>query len=174
MTKLFINNTLAKTFIASLLLLSSALQASGKSPMIDLEQEIIIKAKRQTADLKNKIATYIDNVVISQGTLNITADSVKVYIAEDESETYIAKGKPAIFEQTLSDGETVLLEANTIIYQPSQQTLTISGNALLRQAGSEVKGSKITYNILTEQLEAESNPDEEVTTILQPKKKAAP
>jgi lipopolysaccharide export system protein LptA len=142
--------------------------------MIDLEQEIVIKAKRQSADLKNKIATYLDNVVISQGTLNMTADTVKVYISKDESETYIAKGKPAILKLILADGEPVSLEANTIIYQPSQQTVIISGNALLRQAGSEVKGSKITYNMLTEQLEAESNPDEEVTTILQPPKKAAP
>tara|TARA_B110000881_G_scaffold151004_1_gene134014 strand:- start:216 stop:740 length:525 start_codon:yes stop_codon:yes gene_type:complete len=174
MTKRFTNNLLTKTFIASLYCLSSAVYAGENNPFIDLEQEIVIKAKRQSADLKNKIATYLDNVVISQGTLNITADTVKVYISKDESETYIAKGEPAIFSQILADGEPVSLEAKTIIYQPSQQKITISGNALVRQAGSEVKGSKITYNILSEQLEAESNPDEEVTTILQPKKKATP
>ena len=46
--------------------------------------------------------------------------------------------------------------------------ITISGNALVKQAGSEVSGDEITYNTLNEKLEATSTNNQSVTTILQP------
>ena len=164
-----------KPFIKKLLASVAALAliaAPAWAAKIDLEQEIVIKSKRQAGDLKNKIASYLDDVEITQGTLVIKADLVQVYSQEDhETETYIAKGQPAIFEQQLEDGSIVHLEADEIKYQPLISTITISGNALLRQAGSEVSGDKIVYNTLTEQLEAEGGSDQAVTTILKPKAK---
>ena len=149
--------------------------ADAQAAKIDLEQEIVIKSQRQAGDLKNKIASYLDDVEITQGSLSIQADLVQVYSQVDhETETYIAKGDPAIFEQSLEDGTKITLQADEIRYEPLIYTITISGNALLRQAGSEVTGSKIIYNTLTEQLEAESNKNESVTTILKPKAKKIP
>lgn len=139
----------------------------------DLQQEVTIKSKRQAADLKNKISSYLDEVNITQGSISITADIVQVFSRFDKTlntntDTYLAKGKPAVFKQQLEDGSLITLQANEIKYQPHLNIIIISGNALLKQAGSEVRGSKIVYNTLTEQLEAESNQDEIVTTILQP------
>lgn len=134
----------------------------------DFSQEIQIKAKRQSADLKNKIASYLDNVVITQGSLTISADLVQV-ISATENKIYIAKGNPARFEQQLTDDSPIVLEAEKIRYEPGKNLITIEGNAKLSQEGSEVSGTKITYNTLTEQLEAESKPNQAVTTILQPK-----
>jgi len=136
----------------------------------DLKEEILISADRTAGDLKNRIASYIDDVIITQGSLKIHADLVQVL--EDEasnSETYIAKGSPATFEQLLEDGTPIKLEASEITYEPSIYTITISGNAKLSQEGSEVNGDKIIYNTLTEQLEAKSKPQERITTILKPK-----
>ena len=164
-----------KNLTASFILLTSSLlvcTSSSAEKMADNDQQIIIKSQRQAGDLKNKIASYLDNVTITQCTLKITADLVQVYQAENKAETYIAKGKPAIFEQLLADGNKITLQANEIIYEPKLHSIIISGNALLRQAGSEVRGSKITYNTQTEQLEAESNTDDTVTTILKPKQEA--
>ena len=152
---------------ATLLVLPSSIAAK-----VDLEKEIVIKSKRQAGDLKNKIASYLDDVQITQGSLTIKADLVQVYSNSDsDEETYVAKGKPATFEQLLEDGTPINLQANEIKYEPAINTITISGDALLRQAGSEVSGSKIIYNTKTEQLEAESASNESVTTILKPKKK---
>jgi lipopolysaccharide export system protein LptA len=47
----------------------------------------------------------------------------------------------------------------------------ISGNALLQQEGSEVSGSRITYNIATQYVNAESKSNERTKTIFQPKEK---
>ena len=172
MAKPFSQNQIASFIVTTLIWgLTTINTSTALAQNIDFDQEITIKAKRQSGDLKNKIASYIDNVTITQGSLKITADIVLIYQADKENPKYVAKGKPAIFEQTLTDGEKIILQADEIIYQPTSHSLVISGNALLQQAGSEVRGSKITYNTLTEQLEAESNQDEKVTTILKPKAK---
>ncbi|MCW8864987.1 MAG: lipopolysaccharide transport periplasmic protein LptA [Colwellia sp.] len=139
----------------------------------DLTQEITIKSKRQSADLKNKIASYLEDVSIRQGSIAITADIVQVFSKTNEKtgkkyDTYLAKGKPALFQQQLEDGSLISLQANEIKYQPEQNIITVSGNAQVRQAGSKVTGEIITYNTLNEKLEAESNSEDSVTTILQP------
>ena len=158
-------NLLCLTAVALLLPVAQA-------EKFDVEQEIKISSSRQAADLKNKIFSYIDNVMISQGTLTINADLVQVITQEvTEDKVYIAKGSPATFEQTLEDGSPINLQANEIRYEPSKNIVVISGNALLRQEGSEVSGSKITYNFDTEYVNAESLANEIVKTVLQPKSK---
>lgn len=168
MPKQFIKNLTVSLFLLASTGLVNLVIAEE---LADFDQEIIIKSQRQAADLKNKIASYLDDVSITQGTLKITADLVQVFQAVKDAETYVAKGDPAIFEQLLADGSKIILQANEIVYEPTIHMVTISGNALLQQAGSEVRGSKINYNILTEKLEAESNTDDTVTTILKPKQK---
>ncbi len=153
--------------IASLSIIPSAMAAKS-----DLEQEIMIKSIRQSGDLKNKIISYLDKVVITQGSLVIKADLVQVLKKENtDDDVYIAKGKPATFTQLLEDGTPIKMQADEIIYEATTHSITISGNALLSQEGSEVRGSKIIYNTLTERLEAESYINETVTTILKPKTK---
>jgi len=166
---------LFKKTINSLLLSSLffTLTAPVYAAKKDLTQEITIKAKRQSADLKNKIASYLDEVRINQGSIAINADIVQVYSqinekTKEKSDTYLAKGKPAIFKQELEDGSMISLQANEIKYQPDLHMITVSGNAQVKQAGSKVTGEKITYNTSSEKLEAISSQNESVTTILQP------
>lgn len=159
---------LVSPFLLSLLIATPSVLAAK----IDIEQEIIIKAKRQEGDLKNKIASYLDDVSITQGSLTISADVVQVLSQpNNDNKVYIAKGNPAKFQQLLEDGSPINLQANEIRYEPALHTITISGKALLSQAGSEVSGSKITYNTQTEKLAAESNQNEAVVTILKPRSK---
>lgn len=133
----------------------------------DFEQEIKIVAKKQSSDLKNKIASYLENVKITQGSISIEADLVQVANESGtQSKYYLAKGNPAKFSQTLDNGQKIELQANEISYSPSTNTIIIKGNASISQEGSMVAGDIITYNISTEQLTAESTGA--VTTILKP------
>jgi lipopolysaccharide export system protein LptA len=164
-----------KKFTMGLLLTSLilGLTSPANAAKKDLNQEITIKSKRQSADLKNKIASYLDDVSITQGSISIIADIVQVYSNVDDEtgekfDTYLAKGQPAIFKQQLEDGSLISLQANEIKYQPDQYSITVSGNAQVKQAGSKMNGDIITYNTLNEKLEGQSNNDEHVTTILQP------
>jgi len=153
-------------------MLSGTLFSSAFAESFDATQKIEINASRQAADLKNKIFSYIDNVVITQGSLIIRADLVQVLTqSKDEEKTYIAKGKPATFEQTLADGTPLSLQADEIRYEPGNNLVIISGNALLQQEDSEVSGSRITYNIETQYVNAESKTNERTKTIFQPKEK---
>ncbi|PCH97824.1 MAG: lipopolysaccharide transport periplasmic protein LptA [Gammaproteobacteria bacterium] len=158
-------------------LLLSSLFFTLATPVIaakkDLTQEITIDSNRQSADLKNKIVSYFGKVRISQGSIAITADTVQVYSQIDEktkvkSDTYLAKGKPALFKQQLEDGSLISLQANEIKYQPDLYIITVSGNAEVKQAGSQVTAEVITYNTSSEKLEAISSENNSVTTILQP------
>jgi len=169
MCKPFIKKLKTKlTFLAALLILVPAVSAEK----FDVEQEIKISSSRQAADLKNKIFSYIDNVIITQGTLKIHAELVQVITQEkSDNKIYIAKGSPATFEQTLQDGSPINLQAKEIRYEPGMNIVVISGDALLRQEGSEVSGSKITYNFETEYVNAESLENAKVETALQPKNK---
>lgn len=165
-----IKNISKGALLTSLFLVLSAPVNAAKK---DLTQEITIKSKRQSADLKNKIASYLDEVSISQGSISINATIVQVYSTvnketKQKSDTYLAKGKPAIFKQQLEDGSLISLQANEIKYQPDLHIITVSGNAEVKQAGSKVTSETITYNTLTEKLEAISSENESVTTILQP------
>ncbi len=169
-TLMSIKNINKGLLLASLFFTLSAPASAAKK---DLIQEITIKSKRQSADLKNKIASYLDEVSITQGSISIIADVVQVYSQIDdktkiESDTYLAKGNPAIFKQQLEDGSLISLQANEIKYQPDLNIITVSGNAQVKQAGSKVTGETITYNTLSEKLEAISSDNESVTTILQP------
>ncbi|GAA0811768.1 hypothetical protein GCM10009111_04710 [Colwellia asteriadis] len=160
------------------LLLGSALFFTASLNVVyaakkDLNQEITVDSKKTAADLKNKIASYLGSVSIRQGSILISADLVQVFSNKDEnsdekSDVYLAKGSPALFQQELEDGSLISLQADEIKYQPSLNIITVAGNAVVKQAGSEVSGSKIIYNTLSEKLEAESNNNETVTTILQP------
>ena len=169
MYKQFTKKIRVNLLLSSLILLPLNVAYSA---IVDLDQQIVIKAKRQASDLKNKIASYLDDVVITQGSLSIHADVVQVISqANSDNKIYIARGKPAVFRQLLDDGQPIHLKANEIKYEPATHTITISGNASVSQEGSLVSGNKIIYNTLTEQLTAESNTDDTVTTILQPQNK---
>lgn len=167
MNRQFINRMRSSALILGLFI-SATFQLNAAE--VDLKQEISIDADRQAADLKNKIFSYIDNVVIKQGSLVIKADLVQVITESvSDAKTYVAKGNPATFEQTLEDGTPIFLQANEIKYEPFKNTVIISGNAELRQEGSKVNGSVITYNFQTEQVHANSENNERVKTVLQPK-----
>lgn len=151
--------------VFTVLLISIA--GTANAAQDDFNKEVVINAKRQASDLKNKIASYIEDVKITQGTLSIEADIVEVSNEKNSTNKYyLAKGKPAKFSQLLDDGQLIELKADEIAYSPGTNIITIKGNASVSQAGSKVSGDIIVYNTLTEQLTAESS--ESVTTILKP------
>ncbi len=163
----FIKNMPIKLCLSALLLSSMSLANAAQQ---DFDKEVVINAKKQSSDLKNKIASYIEDVKITQGTLTIEADIVQVANEKgSENKFYVAKGKPATFSQLLDDGQLIELKADEITYSPATNTITIKGNASVSQAGSKVTGDTIVYNTLSEQLTAESS--ESVTTILKPEPK---
>lgn len=124
----------------------------------DFSEDILISADRQGADLKTRTSIYFDNVVISQGGLQINADLAQVTTNQNAETIYSLKGKPAKLTQTLDDGNEISLEAQEITYQPDNFLITIKGQAKLQQQNSQVLADEIIYHMQTERLDANGLP----------------
>lgn len=111
------------------------------------------------------LMTITGQALIEQNTNKITAEKI---VYQLDTEQFNAQGIPAKLQQALENGDKISLEANSIIYQPSIELITIEGKAKLTQEGSEVLANKIIYNLVTEQMQASGNAEQAVTTILKP------
>lgn len=119
----------------------------------DFSQPITIVSGTQFVDGINDIAVYKDNVIITQGSLKISADEVRIDAsAGDGNEVFIAVGEPASFQQTAQDGSLVKAMAKEIRYTRVDKKINLSGEAELAQDLSTVTGQNITFDMLNEQL----------------------
>ena len=80
--------------IAALLLATSA--AAERS---DREKEIVVGADRLTADDANRTSTFEGSVVVTQGTMRMTASKVTVKEDAQRHKFYVASGSPVTFRQ---------------------------------------------------------------------------
>ncbi|MCH1929445.1 lipopolysaccharide transport periplasmic protein LptA [Shewanella sp. A25] len=154
--------------LASLMLMSSM---GAFAKVGDLQQEVKIKAVSQTADIKNNQIIFYGPVEVTQGSIKIQANELRAFSAEgDNSKILVATGNPATYSQILDDGRPATASAKEIRYEMASRTLTLKGQATLDQAGSQVTGNLIRYNITQQKLIAEStgSGDDRVITIIQP------
>lgn len=155
--------------ISALLVLCTRSAFSNEN---DFGLPIEIGSNSQFIDGKNKTALYKDNVLITQGSLTIEADEVEVIASEGSGrEIFVARGNPASYSQELEDGNPVSAKANEIRYEVAKRTISLTGNAELKQDTSQVKGNSITFDMVTEQLLATGGANDasgRVTTVFTP------
>ncbi len=136
----------------------------------DSEQPVYIDSDSQQLDMKSNQVTFLGDVNLKQGSININADKVIVTrnAVNGEIEEIQGFGKPATFSQLTDDGKTLYGEADDLHYQLVDDRLIMTKNAMLSQDGSIIRGSKITYQIASQKLVADSDSSERVSTVLQP------
>ncbi len=136
----------------------------------DTAQPVYIDSDSQQLDMKSNKVTFVGNVSLKQGSINITADTLSVTRDEQGQEIKMiqATGKPAKFSQLLDDGRTIKGQANDLQYLLSSDQLTMTGKAQLAQDGNLIQGSSIKYQIAQQKLMADGSEQERVTTVLQP------
>ena len=157
----------------------------------DSEQPISILADQAEHDDATRITIYRGNVVIDQGSLHITGDTVTInFDARDEVTKITAAGAPAHFRQ-LPDGDTNHRKAwaKQMEYFPEQDLIMLSGDALYEKDGSRVQADRLVYDsrnsrfkALTDAAGAPTSEDgqatekkpERVRIQIKPKKKTAP
>lgn len=169
MLKPYINRALKLSLVG--MMTYSALVAGIEE---DFTKAIAVDSKYQFADKKSKKSIFKEQVHIKQGSLNVYADEVEVDASMGEgNEIFIATGKPATYSQKEAEGTEIKASANKIEYRRQSRTLTLDGNAQLKQNNSSVKGELIIFNMQLEQIMAEGEDQESgrVTTIFQPEAK---
>ncbi|GDY26501.1 lipopolysaccharide export system protein LptA [Agarivorans sp. Toyoura001] len=135
----------------------------------DFNKQIIVDADRQQVNIKENRVTFYNNVVVTQGSIKMHAEELSVIGSEEKgSEVMIAKGEPATFYQLLDSGKPIEAEANEVRYDLKTQTLTLTNNAQLKQEESLVKGQMIKYSINKQEMVAQGDENNRVTTIFLP------
>ena len=105
-----------------------------------------------------RTAIYEGHVVMSQGTMMMTADLIEVRQDERGFSVGSATGKPVYFRQKL-DGREDNAEgwADRIIYDARAETLELSGQARLKRGDDELRGNRIVYDAKTEFYQAQGS-----------------
>ena len=121
----------------------------------DTNQPLNVVSKEQIADFDSNKAIFLENVIATQGTMEVHDDKAELTRDEnDELKEVIAYGKPATFKQLQENGKVIHSQSSIIQYLPKKNLLILIGRATIWQENSHVDGERIEYNTITKQLKA--------------------
>jgi lipopolysaccharide export system protein LptA len=124
----------------------------------DKDQPINIQSDhgdfQSAASTDNGTGTYTGNVVITQGSIRITADKAVLHMANGEIQSADITGTPATFQQQPDSGPLSHGVANQITYDANNNQVVLTGNADVQQGERQIAGDLITYDTATEHVTA--------------------
>lgn len=157
---------------------AAALPAPAESA--DREKEVVINADNSLGDIGSKVMTLTGNVVVTQGTMRITA--AKMTFREDAkgNRTYVADGAPVTFRQKRDKvDEWVEGTADRAEFDAGNDMLRLFNRARVKSNQNEITGDFISYDMKRELAEVSGAPpgkaapsDSRVKVIIMPPKKA--
>lgn len=125
----------------------------------DRYKRMTITAKSVEINDERGLSKYGGPVIIVQGSMRITAQTVIVYHNKQRKITRImAYGRPARYK-VRPDKEPYDLRssANRLEYYPSRNQMRMYGNARVKQGPRDFRSNKIKYNLLTNHVTAGSS-----------------
>ncbi|MEO9654762.1 lipopolysaccharide transport periplasmic protein LptA [Marinomonas sp.] len=137
----------------------------------DTRQPLDIQADEASFDQQTGEAIYKGNVYITQGTIQIEAEYLKITtdVQTQQFNKLEAKGKPAKFSQQVDlDGNMVISQGNQINYSTTSGKLEITGDGYLNQTDNKVSADYILYMVNTGAFEASKKDTGRVSMTLQP------
>ncbi|UQY35990.1 lipopolysaccharide transport periplasmic protein LptA [Pseudomonas fulva] len=149
----------------------------------DRDQPIRVQADSAELDDKQGVAVYRGDVVITQGTMKITGDTVTItQNAQGDIDVFTSVGKPAYYEQKpAADKQIVKAYGLTIQYFAANERIVLIDQAKVVQEGNTFEGEKIVYDTRRQIVNAGratgtnvSSPRPRIDMVIQPQKKAAP
>jgi lipopolysaccharide export system protein LptA len=161
--------------IAAALILPAA-----QAERADREKEVVLLADKGLADDNRKVSTFEGNVVITQGTMRVTAN--KVTLSEKGTfKCYVAQGAPVTFRQKRDNvDEWVEGFAERAEFDDQTDVLKLFNRARVKSGQNEITGDFISYDMRREVAEVTggqsgkplpSTPDQRVKVIILPPKK---
>ena len=136
----------------------------------DQNQPVSLEADRATYNEGTGITTYTGNVLITQGSIRIEADSIVVNLTTNRGiKDATAKGRPARFQQQISTDKGVARgEGQSVVYDAQAGLVILTGNALLTQDGARFSGNSIRYSITQGDVEAQGSSQNRVKIVIPP------
>ena len=143
--------------LKELLALSMLLAFTSTASALESDRQQPLKIVADTAliDEKDGTATYTGNVVLTQGTLRIAADSLKIRTDQGKVDIVMAVGQPALFSQVPEPNQAeVIAKAKNIDYLVRDQKLLLKRKASIVQGENIFRGEEIVYEIQSQRLQA--------------------
>lgn len=170
--------------LAALLVATLAAAASNAwAEKGDREKEIVVGADRLTADDANRTSTFDGNVVVTQGTMRMTAGKVVVREDAQRHKFYVASGSPVTFRQKRDKvDEWVEGTADRAEFDDRNDVLKLYNKARVKSNQNEITGDFISYDMKREVAEVSGAPPGQAAPestgrvkviIMPPKKEAA-
>lgn len=166
--KFILNSGLAALAIG-LLAVTSASQCWALRS--DREQPIDIKADRVEINEIKEVSEYIGNVHLKQGSLDIKADKITVYLNKGRLTRIAITGNPATFKQQPEDNQDIVeSSAQRMEYFATKEHLVLKDNARVVQGRNHFSGDFIEYDTLNSTVKANKDEDSDsrVHAIIQP------
>jgi lipopolysaccharide transport protein LptA len=142
----------------------------------DRKEKVIINAVDGDADHAKGFYKLEKSVVITQGTLRLTADRGTAQTNANENYNAVLNGKPVCFRQRTDNGDWAQGVADRVDYDSGKGIVELFGNAILFVGEDETAANYITYNTQTSKYEAReskgrASEGKGVTFVLQPRDK---
>lgn len=170
-----------RTLLPALLAALLAATAPARAEKADREKVINVVADRLTADDQNSISTFEGSVVITQGTMRVTAARVVVTEDTEGFKRYVASGAPVTFRQKREKADDFIEgNAERAEFDDRTEILKLFNRAKMRSPQGEVNGDFISYDRAKEFFQvlgaapgAAATPNARVKATLIPPKKGA-
>ena len=160
--------------LVMLLLVPAALAERG-----DRQKQIVLTADRGLADDANKTSTFEGSVVITQGTMRVTAAKVTMREDKEGYKYYVAQGAPVTFRQKRDNvDDWVEGFAERAEFDDRSDVVKLFNRAKVKTGQSETTGEFISYDMRREVAEVVGaapgkapSADSRVKVIIVPPKK---
>ena len=114
----------------------------------DREKEIVVGADRLVADDANRTSTFEGSVIVTQGTMRITASKVTVKEDAQRHKYYVANGAPVTFRQKRDKvDEWVEGSAERAEFDDRNDVLRLFNRAKVKSNQNEITGDFISYDM---------------------------
>ena len=167
-----------RTLPLALLALALAAGATARAEKADREKEITVGADAMMADDRNKTSAFEGNVIITQGTMRITAAKVTVREDGERYRYYVAVGNPVTFRQKRDKAEDYIEGfAQRAEFDDKSDLLRLHDRARLKSGQGEIAGDLISYDMNRELFQVsgaggtQTQPASRVKATLLPTKK---
>lgn len=164
-------NRMLPSKLAALALLMLPLAALAKTT--DRDQPMNIESATNDCNLTDDDGKcrFTGNVVITQGTLEVRADTADVFRKAGQVDRIVLTGRPATMKQTMDDGSPMNAKADNIEYRVNEDTIILTGNYTVDSPKGSNAGQRMVYNTKTGNMQSGGD-GTRVRTVIQPKTKA--
>jgi lipopolysaccharide export system protein LptA len=158
----------------ALVVLNAVLLAPGALALPeDRQQTLTFEAVSSELLLDRGVYVYRGTpqqpAVATQGTMKITGLEITVESSDNDITKVTTTGTPAHFQQQPAADQAVAhISGDTLVFDNAKQLVTADGNAQYTQAGRELSGNHLEYNIQSRTATAAARDGELVNMFIPP------